>query len=182
MLLYSLILFLHVAGALAIGAALGIEWSAATRLRQATGLESVRAALGLLAPLRAIGGTSMLLLLASGGYLSGVRWGMQPWIVAAFVGIVAIGALGGAVSGKRYGAIGAVLARSPDAMDDDLRRRVLDPALQTSLHVRTGLVAGIIMLMTVRPGWAGSAAVLVGGGLLGLGRALWRPGRESVPG
>jgi hypothetical protein len=175
MLLYSLILFLHVAAAVALGAALGIEWTGVLRLRRANTLDTTRAAMGILFPLRYIGGVSMLLMLATGGYMSGVRWGMQPWIVMALVGIVAMGALGGAMSGRRYGAIGTALGQSQDALDSALRDKLSDPALLTSLHVRTGLVAAILMLMTVHPGWVASAVMLVGGGLLGFARAMWRP-------
>jgi hypothetical protein len=180
MLGYALILFLHVSGALAIGAALGIEWSAALRLRQATTLETARAAMAILRPVRFIGGPAMLVLLATGGYMSGVRWGMQAWIVTALVGIVAMGALGGAIAGKRYGAIGAGLAQAREGLDDGVRQKLRDPAVLTSLHIRTGLLAGIIMLMTVHPGWMGSAAVLLSGGLLGAARSLRRPRAPEV--
>lgn len=180
MLLYSLILFLHVAGALGIGAALGIEWTGVSRLRRATTMDSARTAMSALLPLRYVGGVSMLLLLASGIYMTAVRWRMQPWIVTALLGMVAMGALGGAMSGKRYGGIGAAMAQARDALDGSLRQQLLDHTLLVSLHVRTGILASIVMLMTVRPGWAGSVGVLLVGGLLGLARSMWGTRQQEV--
>lgn len=176
MLLYSIILFLHVAGALGVGAALGIEWTGLTWLRSAPTLDAVRFAMGSLKPLRYIGMTSLLLLLASGAYMSATRWGMQPWIVTALVGMVAMGVLGGAVAGRRFGTIGAAMGQAGDRLTDSLRAKLLDQGLLLSLYGRAGLLVGILLLMTVRPGWVGAAAALLtptaAGVLLVIGRRL----------
>lgn len=46
-----------------------------------------------------LGPLSMLTLLASGIARMAMSWGHQAWIVVAVAGIVAMGALGGAVTG-----------------------------------------------------------------------------------
>lgn len=168
MLLYSIILFLHVTGALGIGAALGIEWTGLVRLRSAATLDGVRFAMGSLKPLRYIGMISLLLLLTSGGYMSATRWGMQPWIVTALVGMIAMGVLGGAVGGRRFGAIGAAMNQAGDRLTDPLRTKLLDQALLLSLYGRAGLLVGILLLMTVRPSWVGAVAVVLAPAALGV--------------
>jgi hypothetical protein len=64
-----------------------------------------------------------------------------------------------------------------------LRERLEDPALTVSLWTRTGLLFGIVFLMSIRPSWGG-ALVVMGLALL-VGIAASRPalgaGRRPAP-
>jgi hypothetical protein len=169
MTIYSVVLFLHVTAALGLGAALGIEWTGTLRLRAAATPAEARGWAGALRPLRMIGMPSLLVLLLSGGYMTATTWGPRPWISTALLALVLLGILGGGVTGRRMRALGAALRPERDRFDAATRRRLLDPALLVSLYLRSTTLAAIILLMTVRPGWIGSAAVLAGAIVLGLG-------------
>ncbi len=179
--LYSVVLFLHVVAALGLGAALGIEWTALPRLRSVTTLDAARPWAGALRPLRLLGGPGMLVLLVTGGYMMGNRWGSQPWIIVALVGLIVLGVLGGGIAGRRFRAIGAALRQSGPQLDPATRQLLADPALRVSLHMRTTLLIGIILLMTVRPGWVGSSVVLATAALAGLATGVRSSAREPVP-
>lgn len=90
--LYPLLIFLHVLGAVALFAALGIEVVALGRLRSATTPDVARAWLDLLGtPLPLV---SMLTILITGIWMSILRWGDQAWIAASFFAIVGMAVIG----------------------------------------------------------------------------------------
>ena len=179
---YSIVVFLHIVGALGIFAAIGLEWAGLSNLRRANDTAQVREWFRLLAAPRTVGGPSALLLLVSGIYLSATRWGPQGWILAGLGGMVFIAAVGGAVGGRRVAAIARALPAEGGPVPPMLRQRLDDPVLTVSLWARTALLFGIVFLMSVRPGWAGALAVM--GIALLLGVAASRPpiavGRRAV--
>jgi hypothetical protein len=171
---YSIAVFLHILGALGIFAAIGLDWAGLSNLRRATQAAQVREWVRLLAAPRALGGPAALLVLVSGIYLSASRWGPQGWILMALAGMVVVGALGGAIGGRRIGAIMRALPAESGPVSITLRGHLDDPALTLSLRVRTALLLGIVFLMSTRPGWGGSLAAM--GAALVLGVAAAMPG------
>lgn len=146
--LRSNLLFFHVASALAIFAALGIEMLALAHLRRATGGAPARAALADLRTARRVGGPAMLLLIASGVWLATAYWHWQgAWMRLGFLGLILIGAVGGLMT--RH----AVRRLSPLVNEPgfDAVLRDADPALRWSVVIRTVLLAAVVYLMTVKP-------------------------------
>lgn len=88
-----------------------------------------------------------VVLLATGAYMTHDRWTWTtPWIDAGIAGLLAITIFGGAVlgSGKLRG-----------------------PQVLVGQGLNMGLVLGVMFLMIVKPGIAGSIGALVAGGLAG---------------
>ena len=65
---YSIVLYVHIVGALGLFVALGLEWTALARLRGAATAEEARGALGALGPTRVIGPLSLAAILVAGLY------------------------------------------------------------------------------------------------------------------
>jgi len=155
---YVLALFLHVAFAMALFAGLGIEGATLLRARRAEGPTEPAGSSLLWAQRLAgpgLGGTVLV-----GLYLAGTTWGWRvAWIDLAIAGVLLVGAVWGTMTGARL----ARLHREGHAGP------LADPVLWWSFTTRTGLLVGIVFLMTVKPGLAVSLialAVALAAGLL----------------
>ena len=157
--LYSIALFLHVLGALGMFAALGIEWTSLRNLSKAADAQEARGWLGLFMVLRRFYPLSFVALLVTGIYMMAVSWGGAPWIAIGLLGLLALPAIAGFMTGRRVRTIGPELGESAE-LDASLRARLADPALLLSHRLRVGLAVGIIYLMTVKPGWIGSLVAI----------------------
>jgi hypothetical protein len=156
MLRYNL-LFIHVVAAMGTFAALGIEALALAQLGRASGGDTERAAVAALGSSRRVGGASMLVLVLTGLGLAAKYWQWQgAWIGSGLAGLVAIGLVGGLMSGRG--------------------------APWTSFAIRAALLMGVVYLMTVKPGRVVSLGVLGAAVVVGLvvSRALPRPGAPQA--
>src|SRR5436853_6177691 len=94
MTLYSLVLFLHVAAALALASALSIDALILFQLHRATTSTAAHPWLNLWSPVPRIAGSSGLLLLLSGGYLTdrmsawSLAWPPEPLAAMMLIGTV----------------------------------------------------------------------------------------------
>jgi hypothetical protein len=147
--LYSIALFLHIVGALALFALLAIEGFS---LGQGMGAARVN---------RILGPTSAVLVLFPGLYMVASAWGWQGWVVVGITSWVLIAVLG-AATGIRL-------------MAGRLSRQIAT----TSWLVRVGMALGVVLIMTVKPtaaiavAWVAIGAVL--GGAAGLAMRQVRP-------
>src|SRR5262245_33792170 len=168
--LYALALFLHVLGALALGAGNALLLTGLLQARRASTAEELRLwsrlALG-------TGRTSLLsalLLLVPGVYLVVAAWGWTiPWIDASLGVVVILALLGRFALGPRLAALhrGALQAAS-GPVSDALRQRRTDRALWTAAWTSTALFLGVVFLMTSKPGVAvtlATVAVAIVGGM-----------------
>jgi hypothetical protein len=135
--LYSLALFLHIVGALALFALLTIE---GVSLRQGTRPPRIS---------RVLGPISGLLVLIPGLYMSATSWGWQGWILVSLVSWLLIAA-GGAFTGIRL-----------------MRGRLDRQTATVSWLVRIGVVLGVVFVMTVKPIAVVAVAAVVTGALAG---------------
>jgi hypothetical protein len=174
---YRLAVFLHIVGALGFAAALALEWAGLHFVRRAAESGSIREWAKLLRSVRLVGGPSLLAVLISGMFLTSTRWGMQGWIAAGLVGLVVIGALGGALSGRRMAAIGRAIPTGDGPIPPGLTDQLRDPVLTLSLTLRTSLALGIVYLMSAKPG--GREAFLTLGTFLALALGLVLVGRMA---
>lgn len=85
----------------------------------------------------------MLTLLVTGVYMAITRWGGQPFVIGGLAGIVLLGALGGAVTGRRLQGVEPKLRAAPGQVPAETRRTLGDRALDVSLRTRTTLAIGI---------------------------------------
>jgi hypothetical protein len=149
--LYSISLFLHIVGALALFAVLSLEWAGTYGLRRATTTGQVGEWVRLLVAPRVVGGLAALTLLISGIHLTATRWGSQGWIVVGLAAMVTVAVLGPALGARRVAAIARALPAADGPISAPLGRQLRDPVLTLSLYLRTALFLGIVFVMSNKP-------------------------------
>ena len=143
---YTLVLFLHVVGALGLHAALGIEWAALSSARREQSRDEGREPLRVLSVAARLGMVSMLTTLVSGVYLMVTGFGPAPWLVVAVVLFLPL-------------VVFSWIAMRPLRT---LKRKPLDPRVPTIaalsfprqvvwLIARSLTLACMVFLMTVKP-------------------------------
>jgi hypothetical protein len=163
--------YVHILAAMGLFAGLGIEGVALWLLARAGDRSERLAALAALRRVRFVAGPSFGLLLLAGIVLATLvsAW-RTAWVLASLGGIVVIGTVGGILSAPRV--VRLERAPEPTAIAEAL------PLLRLSHRLRLGALAGIVYLMTVKPGLAASLIALVVGLLAGL--AAGRPPRAEL--
>jgi hypothetical protein len=173
---YSLLIFLHVTGAVGIFAAWGMEAALLQRLREAITVGEARSGIGALRRQGRLGPAAMLTVLVTGIWMMAVAWRGGAWMVTALAAVVVIGMTGSVLGGRAMSRLDAALAGEPDRLTDDFGPAV--GLLTIGLRVRFAIGIGILGLMTIKPGVAGSLAIMGAALVAGLalaGRAAWRP-------
>jgi len=168
MTVYTLVLYSHLLGALALFIGYGIEWTASSLFRNATSTEQVRAWLRVFKVSPPLSGAGLGVLLLSGGYLASLSGAMkQGWIPATLLAIGIALILGFAFILPRMGKIRKALPSLNQPVSDDMRARLADPLLLAAIRVRVLLAAGIVYLMAAKmpfnPSLIALAAALLAG-------------------
>lgn len=158
--LYLIALFLHIAGALMLAAAVAIEWLCVIGLRKAESVDRARESLSTYSKLNMVGGIGMFLLLIPGIYMAMIAWPNAAWVAVGFVGLIMIGAIGGVMTGKKMRGMKNDAVVAVD-MTPEFRQRAADSSLVLSIRLRTMLLIGIVYIMTVKPTMSGSIIVMV---------------------
>jgi hypothetical protein len=177
--LYSVLIFAHVLGAVALFAALGIEVVAFRRLRGARIADQARTWMGPLREAGRLGPVAMVTILIAGMWMMALRWGPEPWILAALVGLVVMAVLGAALTRRAMGRLSSSLAAEPDHLPTNFRALMEGP-LRISLWLRLSIAVWILGLMTVKPEVLGSVGIIGAAAFLGIAAAI-RPSRRRAP-
>jgi hypothetical protein len=177
--LYALLIFAHVLGGVALFAALGIEVAAFQRLQRAHAIEQARTWMGLLREAGRLGPVAMVMILVAGVWMMALRWGPEPWIMTALVGLIIMAILGAALTRRAMARIGASLSGKPDRLPAEIQALISGP-LTVSLWLRVAIAVGILGLMTVKPDVLGSLALIGAAVAVGVSGAI-RPSRRTVP-
>ena len=178
MILYPIVLFLHIVGALGLFVTFGLEWASMAYMRRASTVDQAREWLGVRGWVMRLGPASLALLLLSGLFMVATSWGWTGWIVVALAALVLIAVLGATLTGSRVGVISQGIAAESGTLSPALRQRLSDPAMWISLQTRTAIALGIVFLMTVKPDWVGSIITIGVAIILGLASSL--PMRRRV--
>src|SRR5215208_5040135 len=151
--IYTLVKFLHVSGAIGYFVAIGTWLFGLAALRRAQRVEHVRVLSDLVGRLGPLFGISVLLILASGLYMSLSAWGLQTgWIAVALTSLVLVAPLGTALIEPRRRAIDRLAQAAPDGpLPDSLQQHTHDPMLLTALQTIVALLLGIVFLMIAKP-------------------------------
>jgi len=159
---YHVALYFHILGAFGLIAAITVEAIGLRGLRGATRRDDALMWLGIsrgivtrLAP------ASLGLILVSGLYMTATTWGPRGWILAALASLVLLAIVGAFSTGMRMARIGPAVGGSQGPLSDELRSRLRDPILLTSLWVRSAIVLGIALLMTLKPAGLPSLVIIV---------------------
>ena len=165
---YNIVLFLHIASAIALFVGYGYEWVASALLRKASTADQARAWLRVFRVSPPLSGAALLVLILTGGFLGSVIKAMaQGWMTASFVAIVIALVIGFGVILPRVKAIRAALPAANEALSADALAHLRNSVLSAAVRTRVLLALGIVFLMTVKPDSTISAGAL--GAFIGLG-------------
>jgi hypothetical protein len=172
--IYTIVLFLHVSGAIGYFIAIGTWLFGLAALRRAQRVEQVRALTNLAGRLGPLFGISVLLILATGLYMALTAWSLQTgWIGIALISLILIAPLSTALIEPRRRAIDRLAREAPDGpLPQSLEQRIHDPVLATALQTVATLLLGIVFLMTTKPSFTGSLIVMAVALALGLAAGL----------
>jgi hypothetical protein len=168
--LYSIALFIHILGAIALFIAISLIVLAFVRMRRASTLEQVRE----WTAIANMAGKSMifiaLVILAPALYMVIIAWRFTtPWVLAALVTFFLLAIMGATVNGRTIERV-SIMARAaaPGPIPDELRTQLLAPRLWLAEAIRLALLIGILWLMTIKPDILFSWLILAGMLLLGI--------------
>lgn len=178
--LYPLLIFVHVLGAVGLFAAIGIEVLAFTRLQRAASVGQAQTWMALLRDQGRIGPVSMVAILVTGIWMLVVRWGPEPWMIITLAWLIAMGVSTALLARRPMARLGALLTDDTDSVAPDFPAAVTSTPLAASLRLRVFMAVGIVALMTIKPGLAGSLAIVGAAVALGLATAVL-PTRRKAP-
>lgn len=184
MMIYTIVLFLHVSGAIGYFISMGAWLFGLAALRRVQRVEQVRVLTHLIMRLGPLFGVSVLLLLATGLYMAITAWSLLTgWILVALISLILIAPLGTVFIEPRRSAIDRLAQEAPDGpLSRELERRTHDPVLLTALQTVTILLLGIVFLMTNKPSLIGSLIVMAVALVLGLASGVFVSRAMGIPG
>jgi hypothetical protein len=175
-------LFIHLLGVITLFIAIGLLQRGGAGLRTAATIDEMRLWLSLLATTRRMFPTALVLILVSGLYMADQIYGFsEPWIAVAIVTLLIMGGLGGGVVGRGLAAMGRALAGG-DARSSDVAGLVANSATWIAAAALAGMALGVLWLMSVKPGWVQSIAVVVLLGVVGALVGSSQAGRDAGSG
>jgi hypothetical protein len=181
--LYTILLFVHVSGAICLFIGMGIWLFGITAIARASRVEQVRTLADLMLMARMVVPVSAVLVIAAGLRMALTIWGLQTgWIAVALGGMILIGPTGTWVIDPKVRAIATLAHTLPDGPPPiALAERIHDPVLRTALHTLIAMLFGIVFLMTTKPALTGAIITMMIAAFLGLasGVPLARPRHAS---
>ncbi len=178
--IYSIVLFLHIVGALGFFIALGLEWTGLSQIRSSMTLEQVRAWMGILKNVRKVGFVSMLATVITGIYMILTYWGGEAWILVTVGALVLVIALAQMVTAPRMAAVGQALVMGKGSLTKTFHSLANHPLLSVSIQTRAAIALGIIFLKIAKPDLGGSLLTIGVAIALGLVSTLPAVRRERV--
>lgn len=173
--MYEFLLLAHIAGALALFGAITLEQAAVHRLQRASTVSEVSTCAGLVQTTGPLHPLSTLLLLVAGVWMTIEQWTFtSPWILTSLVAFVVIAGLGPSVLSAEWDTIQRLADESPDGpVPAPLRDELVERRFWVLTQGTTGLVVGIVVLMVLKPGWAGPIAALAVAVAGGVALGVW---------
>jgi len=168
--IYTLMLFVHIVGAIGTFIGVGMWLFAALVLRRMQTVGQVRALTSLIQPSGVLAIVSILLLGVAGFYMGITVWGERAtWIIVATISFLLLAPFGVFVIDPRLRAVAKAAAAAPDGpLPETLAARTRDPLAGIGLSVYLCVLLGIVFLMTTKPSTGVSILAMVVATLLGL--------------
>ena len=184
MLVYDIALVVHFLGLIGLFGGFILYHRVVPPLRGATTGKEARPWLGLLAATPPMHQGGLGFLLVSGLAMAYLRWqGVLPWMVVGLVGLVLIGSLTGGISGRWVKRVGREVDSASDGpLPNPLRALLSASTPRAATSAANGMALSLLWIMTGKPGWVGSFAVLAIAGAAGgwLGTLVARRQPEGV--
>jgi hypothetical protein len=168
----SIVLYVHIVGALGLFFAMGMEWTGLRQIQGAKTPEVVRTWMGLLKSVSKVGLVSMLATVLTGIYMMIAWFGSEPWLIATLASVVLGTVLAQPVTRPRMVAVGRALATERAPLSESFHVLTNDPLLWISIQTRVALVLGIVFLKVTQPGSTGSVLTIVVATVLGVASAI----------
>lgn len=178
----SIMLFLHIVGAIGIFVALGLEWTGLNQLRNVQAPEQVRVWMGILKSTQVVGFSSMMTAVITGVYMMLMEWGFVPWINVTIGSLVLVILLSMLLTRPQMAAIGKAMFLEKGRTIKDLPALVNHPYLRISINTRVAIALGIVFLKTAKPELGGSLLAVVVAIALGLTTSLYLPRHKRQEG
>lgn len=168
--LYTILLFVHVSGAICLFIGFGIWLFGITVTARAVRVEQVRTLADLMLMVRLIVPVSAFVVIATGLTMVQIAWGLQTgWIAVALGSLALIGSVGTWAIDPKVRLIATLADTLPDGpLPITLTERIHDPVLRLALHTITTMLFGVIFLMTTKPVFTSAIGAMVVSALLGL--------------
>lgn len=165
--LNAVLVFCHIVGAIGLFVVLSFERLALFKLQRAQSREQASEWIGVWKLLPRLRAPSVLLILVPALYWTFTAWRGVPWIYISLVAVLAALLAGKFMSTRAFEHLDQAIRTDPFPSPENLPTAVWG-RLWGSLHIRTGLVVGILAIMIVKPGAIQSAMVLAAAVLLTL--------------
>lgn len=151
---YEIALFIHLAGVIAMFAAVALAFGGLLVAQRAQETNIVRSWISVGAVADKTIAVSALVVLVSAIYMVNKLWNWDDgWIVVSLVVFAVQFVLGPTVDGRRMDAIQKLAAAEPDGpVSPALTAKLNDPILNTSMRTLTLVMFGVVYLMVMRPG------------------------------
>jgi hypothetical protein len=161
---YRIALFFHLAALLGAISTAAILHQAQWRLLTADSPAALRPAAMLLKRLKPVFPLALLVLVATGAYMTHKSWSWSDgWVESSLVAVGVLLINGAVVVGSRGRRVGRALATGDPAALALTR----DPVLHIAPWLNTGLAIGVVFVMATKLSLAGSVAALVIAALIG---------------
>lgn len=182
--IYTIVLFVHIIGAIGYFLSIGSWLFILVGLRRAQRVEEVRALMHVNDLSGPFGDGSGLVLLIAGLYLALSAWSLlTSWILVALISLILILSTNAALIGPRRSALVKQLERSAPEGEISLAlsQHIHDPVLWATSQTTAVLLLGIVFLMTTKPDLGGSLIVMAVALVLGLLSSLLVSRRRRTP-
>lgn len=160
--LYNVVLFLHILGAVIMFMAIAILALTMLSMLFSKDTESIKRWSGIAVKIDGLFPLSTLIILVPALYLVFSAWGWgSAWINVSLVALVGNSLLGPIINLRRLKRIHAAAEAEPDAVPSaELTNKVRDRVLWNSVSIMSMLVVGILFLMAVKLALFGSLVTM----------------------
>ena len=161
--LYNIVLFVHILGAIIMFLAVGITLLAMISMLHSTNTENVRNWSALAVKLDGLLPFSVILILVPGLYLVLSTWGWgNAWVDLSLTTLIIMTFMGPIINLRRLKAIANTVKAETNAVPSaELLEKVRDRVLWNSVSIMTMLALAIVFLMTVKVAMIGSIVTVV---------------------
>src|SRR5262249_36780292 len=157
---YTIALFIHMLGLVALFGGFVVLQQGGMRFRRSITWQEARNWLGFLRTVPGMLTGGMVLLLASGLYMTREQWGFRtPWVVVSIGGLAVTLPAAYAVVARRLALIHRDLAGHEGAISEEARPILQDAPLWSWVFGMNGSALGVLWLMSVKPGWTASITI-----------------------
>ena len=170
--IYSIVLFLHIAGALGFFVVQGVEWIGLSQIRSAILPEEAHAIIGVIKKTNQLAFVSILTIVITGVYMMLTTWGGVPWILVVLGSLVLETVIFVVLNRPRMAAIERALDTEARPVSKTFHTLANHPILWISIHTRTAILLGIVFLKIAKPDLGGSLLTIGIAIVLGLASAL----------